>query len=149
MSNLVSNRKAFHEYEVLEKHEAGISLTGTEVKSCRQNGASLQESYVRPRGGELFLINAHIAAYDKGGYNNHDPRRDRRLLMHRREIRKLRQMTDQKGLTLVPLRLYLAHGLIKVEVGVCRGKKLHDKRETLRRKQQDIESKRAVQAASR
>lgn len=140
MPDLVRNKKAFHEYQVLEKFEAGIELQGTEVKSCRASNASLDEAYVRPEGRELVLVDAHIAPYEKAsGLQNHEPRRMRRLLMHRSEIRRLRQNVEAKGLTLVPLRLYLAHGLIKLQVGLCRGKQKGDKRDSLRKKQSDRE----------
>lgn len=140
MPDLVRNKKAFHDYHVQETFEAGIELQGTEVKSCRASNASLDEAYVRPEGGELFLVDAHIAPYDKAaGAQNHDPRRPRRLLMHRNEIRRLAQNVDAKGLTIVPLRLYLAHGLIKLQVGLCKGKHKGDKRDDLRKKQSDRE----------
>jgi len=145
LPDLVRNKKAFHDYHVLDKFEAGIVLQGTEVKSCRAHNIALSDAHVRPRDGELFLVGAHIAQYDKGNRNNHEPTRLRKLLMHRREIRKVTQAIDQKGLTLVPLRFYLAHGKIKVEIGLCRGKQLHDKRQTMRSKQHDMEARRAMQ----
>jgi SsrA-binding protein len=139
MPDLVRNKKAFHDYQVLEKFEAGIALVGTEVKSCRASNASLDEAYVRPEGAELFLVDAHIAPYEQGGRDNHEPRRPRRLLMHRNEIRRLLQNVNAKGLTLVPLRLYLVHGLVKLQVGLCRGKQKADKRQDMRKKQSDRE----------
>ena len=139
MPDLVRNKKAFHDYQVLEKFEAGIALVGTEVKSCRASNASLDEAYVRPEGTELFLVDAHIAPYEQGGRDNHEPRRPRRLLMHRNEIRRLIQNVNAKGLTLVPLRLYLVHGLVKLQVGLCRGKQKADRRQDMRKKQSDRE----------
>lgn len=145
MPDLTRNKKAFHNYTVLEKFEAGISLYGTEVKSCRESDASLDEAYVRPEGGELFLVDAHIAPYKKASEQaNHEARRPRRLLMHRKEIRRLAQAVNAKGLTLVPLRIYLAHGRIKLQIGLCRGKQKADKRESLKRKQADREVNRLM-----
>jgi SsrA-binding protein len=131
---LAKNEKARHDYNVLETFEAGIQLVGTEVKSCRAGNVSLQESYARVEEGELWLKSAHIAEYEAGNRNNHDPKRSRRLLMHKREIRKLLQATDAKGLTIVPLSMYFKGPNIKVELGLCRGKAKQDKRETLKQK---------------
>lgn len=142
---LAQNKKARHDYAVLDTLEAGIALTGTEVKSCRARNVSLAESYARLFGGELYLVGAHIAQYEGGNRNNHEPRRDRKLLMHKREIRKLVQQLEAKGLTLVPLRLYLKRQKIKVELGLCRGKNVHDKREALKRKTHEQEAQLAVQ----
>jgi SsrA-binding protein len=131
---LAKNKKARHDYTVLETFEAGIQLVGTEVKSCRAGNISLQESYARVEESELWLKGAHIAEYEAGNRNNHDPKRPRRLLMHKREIRKLLQATDAKGLTIVPLSMYFKGPNIKVELGLCRGKAKQDKRETLKQK---------------
>ncbi len=122
---------------------------GTEVKSCRENNIALVDSYVRPRSGELFLAGVHITPYEKGNRNNHEPRRERKLLMHRREIRKLTQSVETKGLTLVPLSFYLSHGKIKVEVGLVRGKQLYDKRESMKQKQHEIEARKAAAGSRR
>lgn len=141
---VATNKKAFHEYFILEKLEAGISLQGTEVKAIREGRLNLKDSYAMIQGGEAFLFNCHISPYSHGNRENHDPTRSRKLLLHEREIRKLIGKTQEKGLTLVPLRVYLKRGLIKVELGVARGKKFYDKRETERRKEADQEAKAAM-----
>jgi len=137
---LVSNRKARHEYTVLEAMEAGIALQGTEVKALRQGLGNLQDSYALIRNGEVWLVGAHISPYEQGSYANHNPTRDRRLLLHAKEIRKLIGKTKEKGLTLIPLKLYLKGRNIKVELALARGKQLHDKRATI--KERDV--KRAI-----
>lgn len=139
MPDLVRNKKAFHDYRVEETLEAGIALTGTEVKSCRASNASLDEAYVSPENGELFLKDAHIAPYEKAGTQNHDPKRPRRLLVHRRDIRRLAQQVNAKGYALVPLDLHLSHGLIKMKLGLCRGKQKADKRQDMRAKEAERE----------
>ncbi len=141
---VASNRKAFHDYFILEKLEAGIALLGTEVKSIREGRINLKDSYALVRDGEPFLLNCHISPYSHGNRENHDPLRSRKLLLHRKEIRKLIGKTQEKGLTLVPLRVYLKRGRIKVELGVARGKKEYDKRETERRKEADRETRAAM-----
>ena len=141
---LATNRKAFHEYFVLDKLEAGIALLGTEVKSIREARINLKESYAAVKDGEAFLFNCHVSPYTHGNRENHDPLRRRKLLLHKGEIRKLIGKTQEKGLTLVPLRVYLRRGKIKVELGVARGKKLFDKRESERRKETDRETRAAV-----
>ncbi len=128
------NRKASHEYHLLDRYEAGIALTGTEVKSCRAGRVNLQDAYAQVKGGEVFLFNAHVSPYEQGGRENHDPERTRKLLLHAAEIRKLDRATTAGGTTLVPLRVYLKQGRIKVEIAVARGKKAYDKREALREK---------------
>ncbi len=133
-ATLAENRKARHDYAVLEKIECGIVLTGTEVKSCRRGGVSLSGAYGAVLGGELWLLGADIAAYAFGNRFNHNPKSQRKLLVHSREIEALRLKTEAKGLTLVPLRVFLKGGRVKVELAVCRGKKIHDKRETLKSK---------------
>jgi SsrA-binding protein len=137
---VASNRKAFHEYFVLQKVEAGLQLTGTEVKSLRDGRAELKDSYVIFKGDEAFLFGAHIAPYTHGNIQNHDPERTRKLLLHRREIEKLRAQVAEKGLTIVPLRLYFKGNRVKAEIGVVRGKKLFDKRETEKRREADREA---------
>ncbi len=122
------NRKARHEYEILERIEAGIELVGTEVKSIRQGSVNLKESWADIQSGEAFLIGMHISPYEKGNIFNREPERTRKLLLHRKEIRKLHADLKVKGLTLVPLSLYFKNSRVKVELGVCRGKKLYDKR---------------------
>jgi SsrA-binding protein len=139
-----TNKKAFHDYFILEKLEAGIVLVGTEVKSIREARINLKDSYAMIRQGEPFLLNCHISPYSHGNRQNHDPTRTRKLLLHEKEIRKLIGKTQEKGLTVVPLRVYLRRGKIKVELGVARGKKLHDKRETERRKELDQEARAAM-----
>ena len=131
---LATNRKAFHDYNVLERMEAGIQLVGTEVKSCRARAIQLQEGFIRIENGQALLYNVHIAGYDFGNRFNHAPLRNRKLLVHRKEVAELKMKTEAKGLTLVPLRIYLKKGRIKLELGVCRGKALHDKRDALKKK---------------
>ncbi len=127
---VVTNRSAFYEYHILEKHEAGIALTGTEVKSVRAGQIQLKDSYVSIRDGEAWLFNAHISPYGHGNRENHEPLRTRKLLLHRREIDRLERESTIKGMTLIVTRAYLKNGRIKIEVGIARGKKLYDKRET-------------------
>lgn len=127
---LVSNRAAFHEYHISEKYEAGVALTGTEVKSVMGGRVQLKDSYVAVRDGEAWLFNAHISPYSHGNRENHEPLRTRKLLLHRREIDKLEEAAATQGMTLVVTRIYLKNSRIKIEVGVARGKKLYDKRET-------------------
>ena len=141
---LTNNRKALHDYIVLEQFEAGIQLSGTEVKSCRVRTATLTEAYVDIVQGSAFLINAHIAGYDHGNRFNHDTRRRRRLLLHKKELLKLSIQVKEKGCTIVPLRMYLKHGLIKVAIALCKGKSHEDKRETLRSRQDDMDARRAM-----
>jgi len=131
---IVTNRKARHEYFVEEVFEAGIVLTGTEVKSLRQGRANLQDSYAVIKDGEVFLNGMHISPYDQGNRFNHEPTRVRKLLLNRREINKLMGLTQRKGFTLIPLSLYFKRGLVKVELAVCRGKKLYDKRQDIARR---------------
>lgn len=125
------NRQAYHDYEVERTIEAGISLVGTEIKSIRDGKVNLRGSYAIARKGELWLENAHIAVYEQGNRYNHEPTRNRKLLLHRREINQLQMRVETKGLTLVPLKLYLKGGKAKIELGLCRGKKLYDKREAI------------------
>lgn len=131
---LVTNRKARHNYHILETYETGIALAGTEVKSLREGKGNLQDSFARIENGELFLYNMHISPYEKGNIYNKDPRRTRKLLMHKREIHRLFGKIQEKGLTLVPLKLYLKKGFVKVELALAKGKKLYDKRESIKRK---------------
>jgi SsrA-binding protein len=137
IKTIVKNKKAYHDYEVLERVEAGIALQGTEVKSLRQGSSvSFGDAYARvTKECELLLIDLHIAPYTHGSYMNHVPLRPRKLLMHKREIRKLKMKLEQQHLTVVPLELYFKKGMVKVELGICRGKKLHDKRESLKKKE--------------
>jgi SsrA-binding protein len=128
--DIVNNRHAFHEFHILDKYEAGIALKGTEVKSVMSGRIQLKDSYVSVRDGEVWLLNAHISPYSHGNRENHEPLRTRKLLLHKREIQKLEKETTVKGMTLVITRIYLKNGRIKFEVGVAKGKKLFDKRET-------------------
>lgn len=128
---LASNRKAYFEYEILESHETGIVLVGTEVKSLRDHGGNLQDGYVRIEGEEMWLLNASIALYRFGNIHNHEERRPRKLLMHKKEIRKILKMVSEKGFTLIPLALYLKKGRVKLKIGVAKGKKSHDKRKAI------------------
>ncbi len=143
-SDLIVNKKAFHNYQVLEKFEAGIELVGTEVKSCRARNITIADSYVIIKGGELFLLNVNISQYSHGNQFNHEPARERKLLMHKREIRKLKVAVEAKGLTLVPLKFYIARGKIKVKLGLCRGKNVADKRDTLKQRAADMDARRAM-----
>ncbi len=138
------NRAAYHNYHILETYEAGIQLTGTEVKSARAGQVNLKDAYVTVRDGEAWLLNAHISPYSHGNRQNHDPTRTRRLLLHKREIERLRSRVQEKGLTLVPTKFYFKSGLIKCEVAVARGKKLYDKREAEVRKTQEREARAAI-----
>ena len=141
---VVSNRKARHEYHVLQTHEAGMVLQGTEVKSLRNGKANLTDAYGVVNGGEVYLINLHISPYDQGNYFNHEPTRTRKLLLHRKEIRKLIGSVEREGLTLVPLELYFKRGRAKVAIALGKGKKLHDKRADLRKKDDERDMARAV-----
>jgi SsrA-binding protein len=144
IKTITTNRKAYHNYNVQESMEAGIALTGTEIKSIREGRANLADAYVRPEKGELWLLNAHIARYEAGSYMSHEPTRPRKLLLHRKEIAMLTGKVAERGLTLVPLRIYLKDSLAKVEVALAKGKKLYDKRETIARREADIEMGRVV-----
>jgi len=128
---IAQNKKAYHDYFVDEKYEAGIALYGTEVKSIRAGAVNLKDSYCEIKNGELFAIGFHISPYEKGNIFNREPLRDKKLLMHKKEILKLHGLVSQKGYTLVPLSLYYAGAHVKMEIGLCRGKKLYDKRETM------------------
>jgi len=138
---IVNNRLAYHEYHILAKYEAGAALTGTEVKSVRAGNIQLKDSYVAVRDGEAWLMNAHVSPYSHGNRENHDPVRARKLLLHRREIEKLDEEATTKGMTLVVTRVYLKGGRVKFEIGVARGKKLYDKRETEMRRTVERETR--------
>jgi SsrA-binding protein len=146
---VATNKKAFHEYFILEKLEAGVSLVGTEVKSIREGRINLKDSYAHIREGEAFLFNCHISPYTHGNRQNHEPTRTRKLLLQRKEIRKLIGKTQEKGLTLVPIRVYLKRGLVKIELALVRGKKVYDKRETEKRKETDREARAAMKHGRR
>lgn len=147
--NVVTNRAAFHEYHILDKYEAGIALTGTEVKSVRAGNIQLKESYVAIRDGEAWLLNAHISPYSHGNRLNHEPKRDRKLLLHKREIERLDAELTMKGMTLVVTRVYLKRGRVKFEIGVARGKKLYDKRETAMRRTIERETRAQLKERAR
>jgi SsrA-binding protein len=141
---VAQNRRARHDYEILDTIETGIVLVGPEVKSLRQGKASLAEAYAVVRGGELWLVNAHVSPYEQAGRENPDPRRDRKLLAHRSEIARLAGQVAERGLTLVPLALYFKNGRAKVELALARGKRRHDKRESIREREQEREIERAL-----
>jgi len=141
---IATNRKALRDYQVVDRHEAGIELKGTEVKSIRQGDVNLTGAFARVENGEVILYHVNVAPYAQGNRFNHDPERPRRLLLHGREIVRLQAQTEQKGLTLVPLGVYIKRGKVKIELGVCKGKRLEDKRETLKRKTADREAARAM-----
>ena len=138
------NRKARHEYDIEETWDAGLVLTGCEIKSVREGRANLRDAYARPERGELWLHNMHISPYDQGNRYNPDPTRSRKLLLHRAEINRLVGKTQEKGLTLVPLKLYLQRGYAKIELGLARGRKLHDKRRAIAEREARREQERAV-----
>jgi len=146
---IADNRKARHDYHILETYEAGIALVGTEVKAIREGRVNLRDSYARTDRGEVWMMNVHISSYSHRGYADHTETRQRKLLLHRHEIRKLIGRTAEKGLTLVPLQMYFKNGRVKVLVGLARGKQAHDKRETIRRREVDRETRAAVKAGSR
>ncbi|MFA5250945.1 MAG: SsrA-binding protein SmpB [Parachlamydiales bacterium] len=142
MEDLVSNRKAYHNYEILQTFEAGIVLLGTEIKSLRAHGGSLNDAYAAVKdNGELFLINASIAPYRFGNVHNHEDRRERKLLMHKKEILKLKKAVSEKGLAIIPVSFFLKNGFVKVKIALAKGKRLYDKRRALK----DKEEKRSIQ----
>ena len=141
---IADNRKARHDYHILETYEAGVALLGTEVKAIREGRVNLRDSYARTDGGEVWMLNVHISPYSHRGYADHAETRQRKLLLHRHEIRKLIGRTAEKGLTLVPLQMYFKNGRVKVLVALARGKQAHDKRETIRRREIDRETRTAV-----
>jgi len=144
IKTVATNRKAYHNYHIGESMEAGVALTGTEIKSIREGRVSLGDAYVRPENGELWLVNAHIARYEAGSYMSHEPTRKRKLLLHRKQIDQLASEATQKGLTMVPVKLYLKDSLAKVAISLAKGKKLYDKRETITRREVEREIGRRV-----
>lgn len=144
MKTIATNRKANFEYFLLEKFEAGLALKGTEIKSIRAGQISLMESYVLVEKGQAWLIDAHIAPYNPGSRYNHDPRRPRRLLLHKKELRKMSATVAQKGVTVIPTRIYLKEGRAKIEIALARGKKLYDKREAIARRDAEREKAREI-----
>jgi SsrA-binding protein len=149
IKTVAANRKALHDYEILERVEAGISLTGTEIKSIRAGGCHIREAYARPVGGEMWLYGAHIAPYSAGSYLNHEPTRPRRLLLHRRQIREWARSVTEGGLTIVPLSLYLKDGMAKVELGLARGRRQYDKRQAIKKREAQRDIERALKHRSR
>jgi SsrA-binding protein len=145
-SNIAENRKAFHDFHLLETFEAGLVLLGTEVKAIREGRINLRDSFARVEDGEVFLYNVNISPYSHRGYSEHEPLRRRKLLLHRDEIRKLIGKTVERGMTLVPVRMYFKNGRVKVAVSLARGKKDYDKRETIKRREADRESRAAIKA---
>jgi SsrA-binding protein len=141
---ITTNRRAFHDYQILDRIEAGIVLQGTEVKSLRAGNITLKDAFAQVREGEMYLVNAHIKPYEQGNIYNHDPDRDRKLLLHKEEIIRLGSRIQEKGLTLVPLRMYFKRGRVKVELGLCKGKRAHDKRAALREREVQKEMDRAI-----
>jgi SsrA-binding protein len=146
---VATNRKAFFHYHVFEKAEAGVALSGTEVKSIREGGLSFSDSFVEFRAGELYLVGCRIAPYSHGNLQNHTPQRDRKLLLHKREILKLGGKATEKGFTLVPLRAYFKNGKVKIEIGLARGKQARDKREAIKARDIERETRQAVKARVR
>ena len=146
---MVQNRRARHEYYVEETMEAGLSLFGTEVKSIRQGKANLTDAYIRVRNGEAYVVGMHISPYEQGNIFNRDPLRDKKLLLHKREIAKLNASTMREGYTLIPLSVYFYGNYAKMDVGICKGKKLYDKRESLKQRDDKREMERAVARAGR
>src|SRR5438874_697063 len=146
---IADNRKAQHDYHLLETFEAGVALLGTEVKSIREGGVNLRDSFARIEAGEVWIYNVHISPYRNRGYSNHEPTRRRKLLLHRQEIRKLIGKTTERGMTIVPMRMYLKNGRVKVAISLATGKKAHDKRETIKRRETERETRAAVRERRR
>jgi SsrA-binding protein len=146
---VAENRKAFHDYHIVETFEAGVALQGTEVKSIREGRVNLRDSYARVEGGEVFIYNVHISPYSHRGYADHEPTRRRKLLLHRQEIRKLIGKTVEKGMTLVPVKVYFKNNRIKVAVSLAKGKQAHDKREAIKKRETDRETRAAIKERRR
>lgn len=146
---IAENRKARFDYHILETFEAGLVLLGTEVKAMREGRANLRDSFCRIENGEAFLLNSHIGQYSSGGYASHDPLRTKKLLLHIEELRKLIGKTTEKGMTIVPLRMYFKHGRAKCEIALAKGKKSYDKRETIKRREAERETRSAVKSSGR
>ena len=148
-SNIAENRKAFHDFHLVDTFEAGLVLLGTEVKAIREGRVNLRDSFARVEDGEVFLYNVHISPYSHRGYADHEPLRRRKLLLHRSEIRKLIGKTVEKGMTLVPIRMYFKDGRVKIAVSIAKGKKDYDKRETIKNRETDRETRAAIKGARR
>lgn len=138
---LATNKDAYHHYHIIETYECGIALTGTEVKSIREGRCNIKDSYAQVKDGEVWLLNAHVSPYSHGNRHNHEPTRPRKLLLHKSEIRRLAGKVQEKGLTLVPTRLYLKNGFVKVELALAKGKRLYDKREAIKRREAEREAR--------
>ncbi|MBN1375695.1 MAG: SsrA-binding protein SmpB [Dehalococcoidia bacterium] len=149
VKTITVNKKAYHDYSIMESYEAGIVLTGSEIKSIRLGRVNIRDAYARPEKGELWLYNSHIPTYQVGGFNTHEPDRRRKLLMHRNQIAEMDQVANQKGLTIIPLRIYIKSGIAKLELGVGRGKKMFDKRDAIARRETDRVIERAMKDRSR
>jgi SsrA-binding protein len=145
-ANIAENRKAYHDYHLFETFEAGVALLGTEVKAIRERRVNLRDSFARVQDGQVFLYNVNVSSYSHRGYADHEPLRPRKLLLHREEIRKLVGRTVEKGMTLVPVRMYFKKGRVKVAVALAKGKKDYDKRETIKRREVDRETRAAVKS---
>lgn len=146
-NEVANNRKARHDYNILETYEAGIALTGTEIKSVRASKMNIKDGFVQARNGELWLENVNISIYDQGNIFNHDPLRNRKLLLHKKEIRRITSSIQEKGITVVPLKVYLKHGFAKVLIGIAEGKKQYDKRGTIKKRDQEREIRRVMKNA--
>ena len=146
---IAENRKALHDYHLLETFEAGMALVGTEVKAIREGRVNLRDSFARAEGGEIFVHNVHIGAYSSRGYADHEPLRPRKLLLHRHEIRKLVGKTTEKGMTMVPVRMYFLNGRVKIAISLAKGKKDYDRRETIKRREIDRETRAAIKERGR
>jgi SsrA-binding protein len=146
---VAENRKAYHDYHILDTFEAGVALLGTEVKSIREGRVNLRDSFARVEAGEVFIYNVHISPYSHRGYADHEPTRRRKLLLRREEIRRLVGKTVEKGMTLVPVRMYFKNGRVKIAVSLARGKKAHDKRETIKRREAERETRAAIKERRR
>jgi SsrA-binding protein len=146
---IADNRKAYHDFHLLETFEAGLALVGTEVKAIREGRVNLRDSFARVVGTEVFVHNVHIGSYSSRGYADHEPLRARKLLLHRQEIRKLIGKTTERGMTLVPVRMYFKNGRVKVAISLARGKKDHDRRETIKRREHERETRAAIKERSR
>ena len=147
--SIAENRKAFHDFHILETYEAGVALLGTEVKAIREGNVNLRDSYAQVNDGEVWVYNIHIKPYSHRGYADHEPTRKRKLLLHRQEIRKLIGRTVERGMTLVPTRMYFKNGRVKIALGLAKGKQAHDKRETIKRREADRETRAAVKERRR
>jgi SsrA-binding protein len=144
LKSIASNRKALHDYTIEDTYEAGIALTGTEIKSVRAGRVNLRDGFVQIRDGDAWLLNVHISPYDFGNRENHEPKRERRLLLHKQEIRRMQSKVSERGWTIVPLKMYIRAGIAKIEIGLVRGKRLYDKRDAVAERDMDRDLQRAI-----